>query len=68
MRMKKKPLNLLVSKDLVKKAREYNINCSAFFEIKLREYFALIENNQKVNILSECGRRESNPGRGLGRP
>ena len=43
MRMKKKPLNLLVNEDLVKKAREHGINLSAFLDIELRRYLALIE-------------------------
>ena len=53
--MVKKRLNLLVNEDLIKKAREYGINLSAFLEIKLREYLALIDKN------SEWARRESNP-------
>ena len=42
MRMNKKPLNLLVNKNLINRAREHGINLSAFFEIKLEEHLALI--------------------------
>ena len=49
MRMKKKPLNLLINEDLVKRAREQGINLSAFLEIKLQEHLALIE-GKSVNF------------------
>ena len=42
MRMMKKPLNLLVSEELINRARDHGINLSAFFEIKLQEHLALI--------------------------
>ena len=42
MRMRKKPLNLLVNEDLIERARERGINLSAFLEIKLEEHLALI--------------------------
>ena len=41
--MKKKPLNLSVNEELVKRARKYGINLSSFLEIKLQEHLALIE-------------------------
>ena len=41
--MKKKPLNLSIDKDLIKRARKKGINLSAFLEIRLQEYLALIE-------------------------
>jgi len=47
-RMKKQPLNLLVKEDLIKRAREHGINCSAFFEIKLEEHLALIHGKRIV--------------------
>ena len=50
MRMKKKPLNLLVDEDLVKRARNNGINLSSFFEIRLREYLSLIEKEPASSI------------------
>ena len=44
--MKKKPLNLLVNEDLIKRARDRSINLSAFFEIKLEEHLALIHSRR----------------------
>ena len=41
--MVKKPLNLLVDEDLVKKAREHGLNLSRFFENQLHGYFNFIE-------------------------
>ena len=41
--MKKKPLNLSIDKDLIKRARKKGINLSAFLEIKLQEHLAFIE-------------------------
>lgn len=46
--MKKKSLNLSISEDLIRKAREYNINFSSFLEIRLREYLALIVGKEHV--------------------
>ena len=43
MRMAKKPLNLLVDEDLVKKARDHGLVISRFLENKLQEYFSFIE-------------------------
>ena len=48
MRMKRRPLNLLVDEDLVKKAREHGLVISRFLENKLREYFALIEGKEET--------------------
>ena len=67
MRMKKKPLNLLINEDLVKKAREHDINLSSFLELRLREYLALIDRVSKENK-SECSRRDLNPSGRLERP
>lgn len=67
MRMNKKPLNLLVNTDLVEEARKHGINLSAFFELKLQEHLDYYYGKRKIRI-HECGRRELNPGRGLGRP
>ncbi|MFE3845824.1 type II toxin-antitoxin system CcdA family antitoxin [Thermoplasmatota archaeon] len=66
--MSKRKLTLSINDILIKKARNHNINISSFLEIKLQEYLAIIEGSQKLQNESECGRRESNPGRGLGRP
>ena len=44
--MKKKPLNLLVYDELVKKARDYGLNLSRFFENQLKGYFKFIEERQ----------------------
>ena len=44
--MKKKPLNLSISEDLIRKAREYNINFSSFLEDRLREHLSLIEHDE----------------------
>ena len=46
MSMKKRHLNLLVSENLIKRAREHNINISSFLEIRLQEYLALIDGKQ----------------------
>ena len=43
MRMVRKPLNLLVDEDLVKRARNHGLNLSKFFENQLRGYFNFIE-------------------------
>ena len=45
--MAKKTVGLTIDVDLLKKAREYKINLSAFLEIKLREYLALIDKNNE---------------------
>ena len=46
MSMKKRHLNLLVSENLIERAREHNINISSFLEIRLQEYLALIDGKQ----------------------
>ena len=43
MRMNRKPLNLLVDEELVKKARDHGLNLSKFFENQLTGYFNFIE-------------------------
>ncbi|MDG6219613.1 MAG: type II toxin-antitoxin system CcdA family antitoxin, partial [Candidatus Thermoplasmatota archaeon] len=45
--MKKKPLNLLVDEELVRKARDHGLNLSRFFENQLRGYFNFIEGNHQ---------------------
>jgi len=57
MRMNKKALNLSVDENLVNKARSHQINLSSFFEVKLREYLALIKGNN-----GEWVHRDLNPG------
>ncbi len=75
--MVKQNLTLTVNKNLIKKARKHDMNISSFLEIRLNEYFALIEgnseNNQK-NVFgtafskkAECGRRDLNPSYKLGK-
>ncbi len=49
MRMAKKPLNLLVDEDLVKKARDHGLVISRFLENKLQEYFSFIDTLSKVD-------------------
>ncbi len=78
MRMNKKPLNLSINDNLIDRARKHGINLSAFLEIKLQEHLALIEgkqsfyhnaSNAEVSKEShQCGYRDSNPGRWLGKP
>ena len=41
--MAKKPLNLSVDEDLVKKARDHGLVISRFLENKLQEYFSFID-------------------------
>ncbi len=48
MRMAKKPLNLLVDEDLVKKARDHGLVISRFLENKLQEYFSFIDTVSKA--------------------
>ena len=61
---------LTLNKDVVIRAKNLDINLSAEAEKgiidKIRE-LDFIKHKNKDNT-SECGRRESNPGRGLGRP
>ena len=40
---------ITISKDLLKKAREKEINISSFVDIELRRYLALIEGNTTRN-------------------
>ncbi len=56
---KKTNLTLYVDKNLVKEAKELGINLSAFLEIKLREYLALVKSREDVKA---CRGRDSNPG------
>lgn len=46
--MKKRPLNLLVSEELIERARKHGINLSAFLELKLEEHLALIHGKRNV--------------------
>ena len=52
-------LTLYVDKNLVREAKEIGINLSSFFEIKLREYLALVKSKEEIK---ECRGRDSNPG------
>jgi hypothetical protein len=58
---------ITIEKDLLEKARKYNLSISGFIDIKLREYLALIDQVSKKNK-SECGYRDLNPGYWLGKP
>ena len=64
--MRKKPLNLLVDKEVIMKARDEGIVISRFLEKKLEEHFAFIDAVSKQKK-SECGRRDLNPGYKLGK-
>ena len=50
--MIKKTLNLSVNGELIVKARKYGINLSAFLEIKLEEYLALIHGKSNIIRIS----------------
>ncbi len=75
--MVKQNLTLTVNKDLIKKARNQGMNISSFLEIRLNEYFALLEGNSQNNQKevfgtaffkkAECGRRDLNPSYKLGK-
>jgi hypothetical protein len=67
MRMNKKPLNLFVDAELVNQAKKHGINLSSFFELKLLEHLDYYY-GKRSNKKEECGRRELNPSRRLGRP
>ncbi len=56
--MVKNKLTLSVDSEIVKQAKEFNINISTFLEVKLVEYLA---NREK------CGRRDLNPSYKLGK-
>ena len=64
--MKKRPLNLLVSEDLIARARKCGINLSSFLEIKLEEHLSLIHG--RGNLRVKCSRRDLNPSLRLERP
>ena len=48
------------------KIKNYEINPSTYLDIKLEVNLALLRG--LINVRFKCGRRELNPGRGLGRP
>ncbi len=55
---------ITISKDLLKQAREKEVNISSFVDIKLREYIALIEGNytsQQQSKNNEWTCRDLNP-------
>ena len=76
-RMSKQKLTLSINEKLLAEARENEINISSFLEIRLNEYFALLDgksqNNQEevfgtaFSIKAVCGRRDLNPGNKLGK-
>jgi hypothetical protein len=63
----KKPLNLLIDEELVKKARDHGLIISKFLENKFQEYLTFINAVSYVNSKSECGRRDLNPSYKLGK-
>ncbi len=68
--MPKTRTTITISKDLLKKAREKEINISSFVDIELRRYIAFIEGNVFDSGFSkkvECGRRDLNPSFKLGK-
>ncbi len=65
--MPKTRTTITISKDLLKKAREKEINISSFLEIRLREYIALIESSNG-NSAEERTCRDLNPSQRLRRP
>ena len=48
--MTKTRTTITISKDLLKKAREMEINISSFVDIELRRYIALISSNEPRGI------------------
>ena len=62
--MVRKPLNLLVDEELVKKARDHGLVISKFLENKLQEYFSFIDavsGNKKQPDDSKWTGRDLNP-------
>ena len=69
--MTKVRTTITISKDVLKKAREKEINISSFVDIELRRYLALLEGKQsnKQDVFGaafsekggECSRRDLNP-------
>ena len=57
-RMSKYKLTLSVDEEIVKQAKEWNINISTFLEVKLVEY---------LTRRKGCGRRDLNPSYKLGK-
>ncbi len=53
---RKAKLTLSVDKNLVTAAKDIGINLSAFLEIQLRQYLAVLKNGY-----TQCGGRDSNP-------
>ncbi len=71
----KKSVMVYLDPEVVSEARELGLNISKVCENALREamrrlkgeYFKTEPNSSSVNV-EECGRRDLNPGRWLGRP
>ena len=59
--MTKKPLNLLVDEDLVKKARDHGLVISKFLENKLIEYFSFIDAVSKTSNPYNTHNQYNNP-------
>ena len=65
--MPKVRTTITISKDLLKLARENEINISSFVDIELRRYLAYINSSNTIKN-KECGYRDLNPGEWLGKP
>ncbi len=59
-------VNLTINKDVLNAVREYIPNLSDFVEKKLLEFLEFVSHPVEKSLI--CGRRDSNPGNGLGRP
>ncbi len=51
--MARKMTSMRIEETLLKKAKKYGINVSAFLDIELRKYIALIEGKLGNNVSSE---------------
>lgn len=56
--MAKKKLTLSVDEEIINQAKQHGINLSAFLEIRLTDYLKS----------EECGYRDLNPSKWLGKP
>ena len=67
MHMTKIRTTITINKDLLKKAKQYDISISSFLDIELRRYLAFIEGKTHSESKQECGRRDLNPSFKLGK-
>ena len=59
-------VNITINRDILEASRKYIPNLSDFVEKKLLEFLEFVNHPIEKSML--CGRRDSNPGNGLGRP